>query len=300
MNILRTATLVAIFIKCVTASTGSIPSQDDLIEAASSLESMCSPNDLLKLIDKVEKQEDQEKAIKKGVVNLFIDERTDCIEPLLTALEGNESFKHLKDIAIKAAIKGGSYYGNKSIVDRFHDHPAVTSEDYAQGLIYSGEESTQDPVFNFLLGEADQGDLNAVKMHNQHEHKSGEFKKKIEDALLIAKPGGTRLTLPFQRAELVMKTFRKNPRMGIHTEISQLIGYYLADESILEPRSMLVDTVTEILESDDSGIRMATVISELVISYFVEELTTESIIAPVKQAISIKGAQPDGSADESA
>ena len=110
----------------------------------------------------------------------------------------------------------------------------------------------------------------------------------IEDALLTAKPGGTRSTLPFQRAELVMKTFQKNPSMGIPTVISQLIGYYLADESILKPRSMLVDTVTVILEDDDSGIRMATVISELIISYLVEELTLESITTPVKQTIGIK------------
>ena len=36
---------------------------------------------------------------------------------------------------------------------------------------------------------------------------------------------------------------------------------------------------------------MATVISELIISYLVEELTLESITTPVKQTISIKGTQ---------
>ena len=61
----------------------------------------------------------------------FIYKRTECLDPLLNALEGNESFKHLKDVAIKKAFKSGSYHGNKSIVERFHDHPAVTSEDYA-------------------------------------------------------------------------------------------------------------------------------------------------------------------------
>ena len=45
---------------------------------------------------------------------------------------------------------------------------------------------------------------------------------------------------------------------------------------------------------------MATVISELIISYLVEELTLESIIGPVKQAIGIKGTQEYDSADESA
>ena len=48
-------------------------------------------------------------------------------------------------------------------MERFHDHPAITPEVYAQGLINSGDRSTQNPIFNFLLGEADQDDLNTVK-----------------------------------------------------------------------------------------------------------------------------------------
>src|SRR6202012_572693 len=106
----------------------------------------------------------------------------------------------------------------------------------------------------------DQDDLNAVKKHAWNdENASDEFKKVIDKALLTAKPGGSRSTLPFQRAELAMKTFQKNPSMRIPTAISQLIGYYLADESIIKPRNMLIHTVTGILEDDDSGIRMASV-----------------------------------------
>ena len=87
-----------------------------------------------------------------------------------------------------------------------------------------------------------------LKSMIDYENRSDEFKKAIENALLTAKPGGTRSTLPFQRAELVMKTFKNDPSMRIPTVISQLIAYYLVDESILKPRSMLVDTVTVILE----------------------------------------------------
>ena len=126
---------------------------------------MCSPNDLFSLLGKIEKQEDQEKAIKMVLRICFITSVPNVIDPLLNALEGNESFKHLKDVAIKRAFKRGSYHGNKPIVERFHDHPAVTPEDYAEGLIDSGNRSTQDPIFIFLLGEADQDDLNAVKEH---------------------------------------------------------------------------------------------------------------------------------------
>ena len=46
---------------------------------------------------------------------------------------------------------------------RFYDHPAVTPEYYANRLNNFGYNSTQDPTFSFLLKEADQDDLNAVK-----------------------------------------------------------------------------------------------------------------------------------------
>jgi len=234
-------------------------SQGDLRNAASHPELVCSPNDLSKILGKIERQEDQERAIGDGVWNLFRFKRTECVDPLLNALEGNESFKHLKDAAIKKAFKCGSSSGIKSIVERFYDHPVVTSDVYADGLIYSGKESTQDPIFNFLLGEADQGDLIAVKKHPWYKYNTSyEFKKVIEDALLTAKPSGTRLTLPFQRAERVMETFRKNPNKEIRTVLSQII-----------------------------------------ISYLIDELTLESIITPIQQTISIKETQEDDSADES-
>jgi len=275
--------------------------QSDLRWAASEPELMCSSDSLLNLLDKMEKQEDQEWAIDTGVGHLFRFKRTECVEPLLNALDGSESFKHFKGIAIKKAFKCGSLEGNKSIVERFYDHPAVTSKDYAVGLTASVCKSTQGPIFTFLLGEADQDDLNAVKRDPNYKYNTSyEFKKVIEDALLTAKPGGTRLTLPFQRAERVMETFRKNPNKEIRTVISQLIGYYLADESVLKPRSMLIDTVTVILESDDSGIGMVTELSDLIISYLLDELTLESITTPVKKTIGIKETHPDDSADGSA
>ena len=68
---------------------------------------MCSPNDLFNLLGKIEN-----KRIRKGLLRWCCEsvcsERTECIDPLLNALEGNESFKHLKDVAIKRAFKSGS------------------------------------------------------------------------------------------------------------------------------------------------------------------------------------------------
>jgi len=54
---------------------------------------------------------------------------------------------------------------------------------------------------------------------------------------------------------------------------------------------MLIDTVTVILEDDDSGTRMVAELSEQIISYLSEESILESITTPVKKTISIKSAE---------
>ena len=210
-------------------------SRKDLKSAASDPEVMCSPSDLFNLLGKIEDQEDQEWAIFFGVWNLFEGKRTECLDPLLNALESNESFNHLKDAAIKQAFKRGSYHGDKSIVERFYDHPAVTSKEYADGLLNSGRYDTQKPIFTLLLGEADQDDLNAVKKHWDYKSESKEFKKVIEDALLTAKPGGDRFDR--QRAKFMMEIFNDDSSMSIPAVISQLISSYLHDGSILKPRT---------------------------------------------------------------
>ena len=53
--------------------------------------------------------------------------------------------------------------GIKYIVEEFHEHPAITSEEYANGLIDSWKKDKSKTVFPFLLAQADQGDLEKVK-----------------------------------------------------------------------------------------------------------------------------------------
>jgi len=272
--------------------------QYHLTHAASDPKLICSPDDLINLLGKMKNQRHQVKAIEDGVWHLFGNKRTECLDPLLNALEGNESFKYLKGIAIKRAFREGYDRGNKPIVERLYDNSAVTSDDYAQGLIHSGIRSTQDPTFIFLIGEADQGDLNAVKKQWLYEDRSNDFKKALEDALLTAMPGGDRLNR-VQRTKHTMKMIEKDSSMNMPKVISQLIGYYLVDESILKSRIRLDELVMDIFKSD-SSMGIPTVVSELIVSYLVEKSTLESITTPVKQAISIKGTQQDDSADESA
>ena len=75
-------------------------SQDDLVYAAARPDLMCSPGDLFSLLGKIEKQENQERAIK-GCLYSVQYKRTEYIDPLLKAFEDKQPLKHLKDAVIK-------------------------------------------------------------------------------------------------------------------------------------------------------------------------------------------------------
>ena len=203
--------------------------QKNLVYAASRPELMCSPNDLFNLLGKIERQKDRETVINLGVFNLFNNNRPECFDPLLDAFESNESFRHLSDVAIQSAFKSGTVNGVKMSVERFHDHHAVTPEVYAQGLINSGLYSVHKSIFDFLLKEADQNDLNAVKGNRRYNKSPEEFRKAIEDASITAKSGGTRSTLPIQRAKLVMVIFEEDSSVRMPTVIYRLITSYLVE-----------------------------------------------------------------------
>ena len=68
----------------------------------------------------------------------------------------------MKDAAIQEAFYEGASEGIKDIVEELHEHPAITSEKYADGLIKSWNNDKL-TVFQFLLAQADQGDLKEVK-----------------------------------------------------------------------------------------------------------------------------------------
>ena len=144
--------------------------------------------------------------------------------------------------------------------------------------------------------------MNTVKKHEWYvRFTSNDFNNEIDKALPSAKPGGSRFThRDPQRAKLMMEAFDENPSMGIPTEISELIASYLVEKSVPEPRIRFTKLVVKILESDDSGIRMAAVISQLILSYVSEESILESIATSFKQNIGIKETQADDSDNENA
>ena len=93
-----------------------------------------------------------------------IAKKYDSVIPLINALEKRPfNGRNLKDVAIQRAFYEGALRGIKYIVEEFHEHPAITSERYADGLVDSWKDDKSKIVFPFLLTQADQGDLEEVK-----------------------------------------------------------------------------------------------------------------------------------------
>src|ERR1700722_4924652 len=97
-----------------------------------------SHDNFFKVIDKIKKPWNQELAVKYGVINLFDAKKHDSVIPLINALEKRQfNGRKLKNVAIRQAFGMGASRGIKDIVERFHEHPAITPELYADGLIDS-------------------------------------------------------------------------------------------------------------------------------------------------------------------
>ena len=137
---------------------------DDLMYLTNYRPELAESHDkFFKVIDKIKNPENQEWAVRRGVTNLFNAKKHDSVIPLINALEKRQfNGRKLKNVAIQGAFYEGAWRGIKYFVEEFHEHPAITSEEYAYGLIYSWE-NDKSKTFPFLLTQADQGDLEKVK-----------------------------------------------------------------------------------------------------------------------------------------
>ena len=71
----------------------------------------------------------KKRLLSSGVYNLFNAKKHDSVIPLINAL-GKRPFngRKLKDVAIQWAFYQGARRGIKDIVEKLHEHPAITSE----------------------------------------------------------------------------------------------------------------------------------------------------------------------------
>lgn len=180
-------------------------SQNDLINAASEPGLVCQPQKYIALLDKITTSKGQESAVELGIQELFIEERTNCINPLLSVLRGKEFLsERLEDIAIQTAFKSGAKTRNVLMVKTFYAHPAITPGVYADVLLVPGMLNSLDPFSVRLLRAADRDDLQAVR--DKYGGKSSDFRRVIKKAFATAEPGGNRLT-SLERAKLAKKIF---------------------------------------------------------------------------------------------
>ena len=113
------------------------------------------------------------------------------------------------------------------MVEVYHEHPAITSREYANGLYYSWNDGKLNQVFLFLLKQADQRDLEEAKKQHGHENHP-EFRQAIDKALETAPPAGSR------HLRLVKKVVLEVLGLITGESVKQgpgiIIGEYILDE----------------------------------------------------------------------
>ena len=116
-----------------------------------------------------------------------------------------------------------------------HEPSAITSGWYALGLINSWSSGTPNPVFQFLLEQADKSDLEEVKQMWEYKLNQ-EFRKAIDDTFPKAEPAGERLERLLNReiTKLAMKIFSEIEGLGPldkEKALGGIIGSYLVGGS---------------------------------------------------------------------
>ena len=138
----------------------------------------------------------------------------------------------LKEEAIQAAFYEGAKRGNQDIVELYCEYPAITSEKYAYGLYASWNNGKSNQVFQFLLKQADQGDLDMAK--EEFADKMYEkFRQAIDEAPQSTPPAGSRHRRPIERAiaKLAMDTLDIVYSTNMwHQEPGSIIEEYLLGE----------------------------------------------------------------------
>jgi hypothetical protein len=196
-----------------------------------------SHENFFKGIDKIKNPKYQEWAVDEGVRALFNAKKHDSVIPLIDALEKRTFIgRKLNDIAIRKAFDEGAHRRIKDIVEKLHDHPAITPKVYVDRLMRSWDLwGKSDPTVSFLLDHADQGDLDEAKKRDKYKNGNGrflEFREAIDDAIPKAESAGSRHDRFFNReiAKVAKKTFSEIPEiepLSHETEIGGIISGYL-------------------------------------------------------------------------
>ena len=158
--------------------------------------------------------------------------------------------------------------GLQSIVEEYYEHPAITAEWYAYGLIASWRSGEPNQVFLFLLGQADTGDLRLV-VENYTYKSHSTFRRAINEAFETAPPAGTRHRRPIERAHIAQEIFTELRHPGTPPVTVDIITGYITGDKIEESNIMIARKVFKEIEEPE----ISTVISDMIIGYMDETIT---------------------------
>ena len=137
-----------------------------LTSVASRVDLTCVPDRYVYLLKKITDKAKREEAVKGGVLALFQGSKTECLDPLISALESTPTWgTAVKNIAIRTAFNLAPDHGiNQGVwAKRFFDHPAVSAVDYSHALYNAYKDWTpHNELFYWLVVRADRQDLEEV------------------------------------------------------------------------------------------------------------------------------------------
>ena len=204
---------------------------NDLIQLTSHRPELAESHvNFFKAINKIKNPENQESAVSYGIRDLFYVEKHDSVIPLIDALESSTFSRKVKNAVIQPAFYEGAKRGIKYFEEKFYKRSAITPNEYAKGLFGSWYHDNSKEAFQFLLAQADQGDLEEVKKDDKYK-KYQKVREVIDDAFPKAGPAGERLG---KGAMIAMKIFSEigglEP-LGKENAPGGIIKSYLVDES---------------------------------------------------------------------
>ena len=220
------------------------PSDLDLPNIARNAGLACAPGMFMNLFERITDKNRQIEGVELGVLALFAANKAECFYPLLSALQSNASLdQEVKDRAIKEAFRDASLYPTdnraSSLVKDYFDHSVVLAGSYSYALYNSYRQGgSEHHLFNWLLKEADRGDLEAVKKEQDWEYMSKEFKEVINRALKTAKPKGTRHQGRIERAILARETFSEVGNIGTQGPGDIIAAYLVGDSGVEEVQNV--------------------------------------------------------------
>jgi len=212
------------------------PSDVAWIVIACNADLACAPAKFINILKRITGRRWQKEAVKGGVEKLFDSNKTECINPLLSALESNTSLdQEVKDSAVKYAFLKASLHATDnraaSLAKAYYNHSAILAGNYSDALyLFYEKEDSKHELFYWLLKEADIGDLEAVKNNEEWKYMFNEFKEAINEALKTAKPAGTRTMLhhDIQVTEKAEELFENEiADLGMIEDLADVISKYV-------------------------------------------------------------------------